>query len=344
MHGAFTIRMAMSGNGVRIGMENIPLKSQLTLLALPRDKNASGVGEPGGQRRWNLDAVTEAVVIPRLHFSASVFASLCLVFKKRFSLTSFRQMPNLRKGDSSMLRLNIEANLFSVFFSLACLLHIFGCSSHAVKRDLRIEELEPTPSYVSIRFYPEKLSPACEFEEIGKVRIREGIFNTSPEHMFVNELREEVRKVGGHALINYYDVSTYSEKVNPATKQVTSRHRVGRSIGGDAIRFKDASCGNLEEQGTFISSAVLLSNVQGRRLRFFEGEKDLPAKEKRIYKTNFIKAETRYICWEINLNHPNLSKRIDFDIEAVWSSTDGGILRRQVKHSYVEPTWKNSYH
>jgi hypothetical protein len=62
-----------------------------------------------------------------------------------------------------------------------------------------------------------------------------------------------------------------------------------------------------------------------------------------VYKSEFARAETRYINWELNLTFPEPRRRIDFNIEAVWLRADGSVVTRQTQKSYIEPDWKSSW-
>jgi tetratricopeptide (TPR) repeat protein len=79
-------------------------------------------------------------------------------------------------------------------------------------------------------------------------------------------------------------------------------------------------------------------------LNFYEqGSNDIPKKQ-RHYKTQFSKSTSRYINWELNLSHPAPGKRIDFEIEAVYSRPDGNVMAKYKSKSYVKSEWTYSYH
>jgi hypothetical protein len=60
--------------------------------------------------------------------------------------------------------------------------------------------------------------------------------------------------------------------------------------------------------------------------RLFEsGSGELP-QEKRDYGTIFIKSQTRYINWEVQLKYPPTQNGVDFPLKAVWYRSDGSIL------------------
>jgi hypothetical protein len=78
--------------------------------------------------------------------------------------------------------------------------------------------------------------------------------------------------------------------------------------------------------------------------RLYEsGEKPLPF-NKRDYGHVFTKSKTRYVNWEVNLEHPQTPRRTDFTLTAIWYRGDGNILTQQTSPTYVEAGWGSSYH
>jgi len=66
---------------------------------------------------------------------------------------------------------------------------------------------------------------------------------------------------------------------------------------------------------------------------------------KRVYKTKFAKTDTRYIFWELNLEHPlRRNQRFNFPLKAILYNSSGNILKVQTHNTYVEPGWTWSYH
>jgi hypothetical protein len=80
------------------------------------------------------------------------------------------------------------------------------------------------------------------------------------------------------------------------------------------------------------------------QLNFYEGGYDGVAREQRQYNTSFSPSNSRYIYWELNLDHPAPGRRIDFTVDAVWTAPDGSEFARQSLGSYLLETWSSSYH
>jgi tetratricopeptide (TPR) repeat protein len=79
-------------------------------------------------------------------------------------------------------------------------------------------------------------------------------------------------------------------------------------------------------------------------LRFFEGAYEAPPREQRAYVQRFDPARTRYVHWELTLEHPPQGRRRVFSIQSVWSHPDGRVLARLSMHTAVEAEWTWSYH
>jgi hypothetical protein len=88
-------------------------------------------------------------------------------------------------------------------------------------------------------------------------------------------------------------------------------------------------------------------NPQVRILRFYEsGNEDLPL-EQRVYAERFARETTRYINWELNLEHPAPGRRIDFKITAVYLRDTGAgsweEMWRGTMDASVEADWTGSF-
>jgi hypothetical protein len=79
-------------------------------------------------------------------------------------------------------------------------------------------------------------------------------------------------------------------------------------------------------------------------VRFYEGGFDRVPYNQRIYNDRFAKSSTRAIYWELNLEHPDPGRRIDFAAEAVFYRPDGSVLTRRTHNLSIQSTWKTSYH
>lgn len=79
-------------------------------------------------------------------------------------------------------------------------------------------------------------------------------------------------------------------------------------------------------------------------IQFFEGGYDGIPYNQRVYNISFPKSSTRAIWWELNLEHPDPGRRIDFAIEAVFYRWDGTEIAQQVNNTAVQMTWTTSFH
>jgi hypothetical protein len=85
-------------------------------------------------------------------------------------------------------------------------------------------------------------------------------------------------------------------------------------------------------------------NATVTNVRFFEGPDDMPAYGKRSYLTGFSRTRTRFINWELNLQHPAPGRRIDFTIEHIYFDPYGKEINRASQNTYILENWTNSYH
>jgi len=85
-------------------------------------------------------------------------------------------------------------------------------------------------------------------------------------------------------------------------------------------------------------------NATVTALKFFEGSTNAPPREQRVYANRFDKSKTRYIFWELNLEHPAQGHPVDFSIEAIWYRPNNSVLRRQTLQTSLEADWTWSYH
>jgi hypothetical protein len=79
-------------------------------------------------------------------------------------------------------------------------------------------------------------------------------------------------------------------------------------------------------------------------LRFFECGSEVPAYGNREYQTQFSSLKARFINWELNLSHPSPGRRLEVGIEAIYHRSDGSILARETRDSYIDVGWSTSSH
>ena len=79
-------------------------------------------------------------------------------------------------------------------------------------------------------------------------------------------------------------------------------------------------------------------------VKFFEGGYDVPAKDQRFYRTSFSRTGTRYVNFELNLQHPMAVERKDFVVEYIWFNPHGNEIFRGNLNTYIHDNWSSSYH
>jgi uncharacterized caspase-like protein len=84
-------------------------------------------------------------------------------------------------------------------------------------------------------------------------------------------------------------------------------------------------------------------NARVTEVKFFEGPYHYPPKEQRVYNRNFSRTMSRYIWWELNLEHPAAGRRIDYKIESIWYGTHGNEFFRDSLDAYVNPDSRTSW-
>lgn len=84
---------------------------------------------------------------------------------------------------------------------------------------------------------------------------------------------------------------------------------------------------------------VFLTNIQ-----LYESNVEEIKKEYRVYNNTFKKSETRYINWEVNFYHNNITRDINFPITAVYHKSDSTEIIKQTLDTFIESNWETSYH
>jgi hypothetical protein len=83
-------------------------------------------------------------------------------------------------------------------------------------------------------------------------------------------------------------------------------------------------------------------------LLLFESAYDPPPADQRVYAQRFASDTSRYINWELNLEHPAPGRPIDFVITAIWYQDNGTSsweeIFRQTLDTSIEGEWASSYH
>jgi len=93
------------------------------------------------------------------------------------------------------------------------------------------------------------------------------------------------------------------------------------------------------------AAGIPVAGVKVTGVQFFEGPlAQAPPQGQRVYRYAFGKLTTRAVYWELDLNYPNPSQRIDFSVLAIWYNPQGAEMARQTLEAYVQPEWKSSTH
>jgi hypothetical protein len=74
---------------------------------------------------------------------------------------------------------------------------------------------------------------------------------------------------------------------------------------------------------------IIVTNKQLSSLRFFENGSQPGPVGARLYKNEFIAADTRFIYWELNMRNPAPGKRVALDIDMLWKDRDGSVIAKQ---------------
>jgi len=78
-------------------------------------------------------------------------------------------------------------------------------------------------------------------------------------------------------------------------------------------------------------------------IKLFESGAEAPEKGKRFYRTKFRKNDTRYVNWELNLQHM-FRDRTDYRFHYFIYDENNEIFGEQVNDSYFEADWQDSTH
>jgi hypothetical protein len=99
---------------------------------------------------------------------------------------------------------------------------------------------------------------------------------------------------------------------------------------------------------TVVKPDIPSLNARVTELLLFESAYDPPPAEQRVYQQRFASDTSRYINWELNLEHPAPGRPIDFVITAIWYQDNGTgsweEIFRQTKAASIEGEWTSSYH
>jgi hypothetical protein len=86
------------------------------------------------------------------------------------------------------------------------------------------------------------------------------------------------------------------------------------------------------------------SQFKATKLLFFEAGKTTPKPADRNYKNRFKKEATRYIHWELLLEHPAFELKKKFNIDYVFYAPDGKIFGQETLSTEIERNRRTSLH
>lgn len=145
----------------------------------------------------------------------------------------------------------------------------------------------------------------------------------------------------------YYNlalVQEKAEKYGDAAASLRQYLRLAPNVG-DAAEIK-ALINKLEYRKEQIEGSYYIDALSAKvtQIKYFEGGYDAPPQDKRYYKTSFSRTGTRYVWFEMHLEHPMPGRRRDFTVETIWFNPHGGEIFRGALHSYIQSDWSSSYH
>ena len=86
---------------------------------------------------------------------------------------------------------------------------------------------------------------------------------------------------------------------------------------------------------------IIVTNKDLSSLRFFESGPQPILAGARLYKNEFVAANTRFIYWELNMRNPAPGKRVALDIEMLWKDRDGSVIAKQKLDVISKPEEEN---
>jgi probable HAF family extracellular repeat protein len=93
-------------------------------------------------------------------------------------------------------------------------------------------------------------------------------------------------------------------------------------------------------------STGYIPSLQARvtAFRFFESAYHAMPPEQRVYEQRFVRTTSRFIHWELRLEHPAPGRRLPFTIEQFWYRPDGRLFSRQRLPRFLAADWIGSEH
>ncbi len=187
-----------------------------------------------------------------------------------------------------------------------------------------------------------KFSPKFEILEKYKTSANDVLETIGPPHIVVavEALGLEIWKYWHNDDVYELYISSTGNKqsVIDLSKPAEKIKYTGSDVGELTAMYKNK---NLIE----FSPPLKLSDINGKvsSLLFFESGYGTPPKDQRIYTEEFNESETRYIMWELNLEHMDPGKKVNFIITYIYYKPDGTELCRSKKISLIDNEWSSSW-
>lgn len=120
-------------------------------------------------------------------------------------------------------------------------------------------------------------------------------------------------------------------------------YRVEFYVAGE--RVAERSC-VVTDQRKKSSSTCDIESIQATvtSLKFFESGNTPPPKGQRSYATSFPKPFTRYVNWELGLEHPAPGDKKTFRIDFKYIQPDGSIFAESFFDTSIRSDWQESWH
>lgn len=79
-----------------------------------------------------------------------------------------------------------------------------------------------------------------------------------------------------------------------------------------------------------------------KRIRLFESSSQPTPYNERTYQIRFNRKETRYIAYELTLDHRPFGRKVDFEIMAIWYGPDDKVAHKSVEKFTIGPEFSDS--
>ena len=130
-------------------------------------------------------------------------------------------------------------------------------------------------------------------------------------------------------------------RLNNNSESIISTEQSVNESFGISDTFENLINENFFEEPTYYIESI---DAEVLGLKFFEGGQEAPKLGERTYNTNFSRADTRFIRWEIALKHSAPGEKMYFDVNYVYYNLDGSIIANHSFERYIDHDWVDSLH